>query len=186
MVERMGVVTLFTNLTAAIGFGVFYFTKSEVLKEFGLIAGISIIVVFLLSLFSIPAIFSYLKEPEEKHTKYLENKFLSAVLLKFEFWVLNHKKYVTVFWTVMVIISVLGIMKLKTLGYIVDDLPKKNKIYTDLKYFEKNFHGVMPLEIVIDTKKKNGATTLPTLQKLDELSMALSNYPQIAKPLVGC
>jgi len=183
MVERMGVVTLFTNLTAAIGFGVFYFTKSEVLKEFGLIAGISIIVVFLLSLFSIPAIFSYLKEPEEKHTKYLENKFLSAVLLKFEFWVLNHKKYVTVFWTVMVIISVLGIMKLKTLGYIVDDLPKKNKIYTDLKYFEKNFHGVMPLEIVIDTKKKNGATTLPTLQKLDELSMALSNYPQIAKPL---
>ncbi len=183
MIERMGIVTLFTNLTAAIGFGVFYFTKSQVLKEFGLVAGISILVVFFLSLFSIPAIFSYLKEPDTKHTKYLENKFLSAVLLKFEYWVLNHKKYVTSFWTIIVIISVFGIVKLKTIGFIVDDLPKQNKIFTDLKYFEKNFHGVMPLEIVVDTKKKNGATTLPTLQKLDQLSAALSEYPQIAKPL---
>jgi len=183
MVERMGIVTLFTNLTAAIGFGVFYFTKSQLLKEFGLIAGVSILVVFFISLFSIPAIFSYLKAPETKHTKYLENKFLSAVLLKFDFWVLNHKKYVTVFWTCMVLVSLLGIMKLKTLGFIVDDLPKQNKIYTDLNYFEKNFHGVMPLEIVVDTKKKNGATTLPTLQKLDLLSASLGDYKQIAKPL---
>ena len=183
MVERMGIVTLFTNLTAAIGFGVFYFTKSQPLKEFGLIAGISILVVFFISLFSIPAIFSYLKAPETKHTKYLENKFLSAVLLKFDYWVLNHKKYVTVFWTCMVLVSLLGIMKLKTLGFIVDDLPKQNKIYTDLNYFEKNFHGVMPLEIVVDTKKKNGATTLPTLQKLDQLCASLGDYKQIAKPL---
>lgn len=183
MVERMGIVTLFTNLTAAIGFGVFYFTKSQLLKEFGLIAGVSILVVFFISLFSIPAIFSYLKAPETKHTKYLENKFLSAVLLKFDFWVLNHKKYVTVFWSCMVLVSLLGIMKLKTLGFIVDDLPKQNKIYTDLNYFEKNFHGVMPLEIVVDTKKKNGATTLPTLQKLDQLSASLGDYKQIAKPL---
>jgi predicted RND superfamily exporter protein len=183
MVERMGIVTLFTNLTAAIGFGVFYFTKSQLLKEFGLVAGVSILVVFFISLFSIPAIFSYLKAPETKHTKYLENKFLSAVLLKFDYWVLNHKKYVTVFWTCMVLVSLLGIMKLKTLGFIVDDLPKQNKIYTDLNYFEKNFHGVMPLEIVVDTKKKNGATTLPILQKLDQLSASLGDYKQIAKPL---
>jgi hypothetical protein len=183
MVERMGIVTLFTNLTAAIGFGVFYFTKSQLLKEFGLVAGISILVVFLISLFSIPAIFSYLKAPETKHTKYLENKFLSAVLMKFDFWVLNHKKYVTVFWTCMVLVSLLGIIKLKTLGFIVDDLPKQNKIYTDLNYFEKNFHGVMPLEIVVDTKKKNGATTLPTLQKLGQLSASLGDFKQIAKPL---
>ena len=41
MVDSMGIVTLFTNLTAAIGFGVFYFTKSTILKEFGLVAGIN-------------------------------------------------------------------------------------------------------------------------------------------------
>ena len=183
MVERMGIVTLFTNLTAAIGFGVFFFTKSQVLKEFGLVAGVSILVVFFLSLFSLPAIFSYLKEPEARHTRYLDNKFLSAVLLKFEYWVIHHKKYVSFFWLMLVVISVLGMMRLKTLGYIVDDLPKQNKIYTDLRYFEQHFHGVMPLEIVVDTRKKNGVSTLPTLQKLDQLSAVMSDYPQLGKPL---
>jgi DNA-binding NarL/FixJ family response regulator len=76
---------------------------------------------------------------------------------------------VTAFWVILLSISIVGITRLKSVGFIVDDLPKNNAIYTDLKYFEKNFHGVMPLEIMIDTKKKNGATTLPTLQKIDEL-----------------
>lgn len=183
MVERMGIVTLFTNLTAAIGFGVFYFTKSEVLKEFGLIAGISILVVFIVSLFSIPAIFSYVKEPSTKHTKYLENKFLASVLLKFEFWVLHHKKYVTSFWAAILCVSIVGMLQLKSLGYIVDDLPKKNRIYTDLKYFEKNFHGVMPLEIVIDTKKKNGVSSLGTIQRIDALTTELTKYNTVSKPL---
>jgi uncharacterized protein len=183
MVERMGVVTLFTNLTAAIGFGVFYFTKSEVLKEFGLISGVSILVVFIISLFAIPAIFSYLKEPDIRHTKYLDNKTLSRILLRFEFWVLHHKKYTTSFWLACVLVSLVGISMLKTRSFIVDDLPKKNKIYSDLKYFETNFHGVMPLEIVINTKRKNGATTLSTLQKIDAFSDSLKRIETLSKPL---
>lgn len=183
MVERMGIVTLFTNLTAAIGFGVFFFTKSQVLKEFGLVAGISILVIFLISLFAIPAIFSYLKAPEVRHMKYLDNKFLQVILDRFEYWVIHHKKYTTTFWIIMLVISAVGMARLKTLGYIVDDLPKKNAIYADLKYFERNFHGVMPLEIVVDTKRKNGATSLSTLKKLDDFSASLGEYPQLAKPL---
>jgi predicted RND superfamily exporter protein len=111
MIERMGVVTLFTNLTAAIGFGVFYFTKSEILREFGFVAGLSILVVFLVSLFGLPAIFSYLKAPETKHTKYLENKFLTSVLLKFEYYVVTHPKFVTAFWVLLIGISVVGIFR---------------------------------------------------------------------------
>jgi len=183
MVERMGIVTLFTNLTAAIGFGVFFFTRSQVLKEFGLVAGISILVVFVISLLSIPAIFSFLKEPDTRHTAYLENKYLGAILLRFEYWVLNHKKYTTTFWLVLLGISVIGIAGLKNLGFIVDDLPKQNAIYTDLQFFEKHFHGVMPLEIMVDTKKKNGAVNLQTMSRMDELCIALKEYPELSKPL---
>jgi hypothetical protein len=183
MIERMGIVTLFTNLTAAIGFGVFYFTQSQILKEFGLVAGVSILVVFFISLFAIPSLFSYLKEPKTKHTKYLENKFLIATLLKFEHFVVVHPKFTTAFWMIVLGISCIGITRLKSRSFIVDDLPKKNIVYGDLKYFEKHFHGVMPLEIMIDTKKKNGATTLPTIQKIDQFTTALREYPQLSKPL---
>lgn len=183
MVERMGIVTLFTNLTAAIGFGVFYFTKSQVLKEFGLVSGLSILVVFLISLFSIPAIFSYLKEPEKKHMAYLENKYLSALLLQLEHWLVNHRMKVFVATVIVCVVSLIGLFKLQTKTYIVDDLPKKNPIYADLKYFESRFHGVLPLEIMIDTKKKNGVTTLGTLQKMDAFSTGLREHKELSKPL---
>lgn len=183
MVERMGVVTLFTNLTAAIGFGVFAFTQSEVLKEFGLVAGISIMVVFFLSLFTIPPILSYLKEPEEKHTRYLENAYLGKVLDKLEYWVVHHRKWVFVTTLLVCAISVVGLLRLKTKTYIVDDLPKKNPIYTDLKYFENRFHGVLPLEICIDTKKKNGVSSLSTFKKIDEFSAMLAGHKELSKPL---
>lgn len=183
MVERMGVVTLFTNLTAAIGFGVFAFTQSEVLKEFGLVAGISIMVVFFISLFTIPPILSYLKEPEAKHTRYLENAYLSRVLDKLEYWVTHHRKSVLLTTLFVCIVSTIGLLRLKTKTYIVDDLPKKNSIYSDLKYFEQRFHGVLPLEISIDTRKKNGVSSLSTLKKIDDFNAILSTHKELSKPL---
>src|SRR5678809_1733689 len=41
MVGRMGIVTLFCNISAAIGFAVFFLTRSQVLKEFGAVAGLN-------------------------------------------------------------------------------------------------------------------------------------------------
>lgn len=183
MVGRMGIVTLFTNLTAAIGFGVFYFTESKVLKEFGLVSGLSITAVFFLSLFAIPVIFSYLPAPKERHMRYLESKSLSAWLQRFEGWVMNHSKWIYIFWGALLVVSVWGMLRLKSEGHVVDDLPKDDKLYTDLKYFESNFKGVIPLEIVVDTRKKSGATSLGTIKKIDELADVLQQYPALSKPL---
>jgi predicted RND superfamily exporter protein len=73
---------------------------------------------------------------------------------------------------------------LKTVGFILDDIPKTDKLYTDLKFFEANFKGVMPLEIIIDTKKKLGVSrNLNNLQKIDSLAQYLASRPEIGKPL---
>ncbi|MFM2193321.1 MAG: hypothetical protein RLZZ118_2278 [Bacteroidota bacterium] len=183
MVQRMGIVTLFTNLTAAIGFGVFCFTKSQILQEFGWVAWLSIIVIFFISLFFIPAIFSYLAPPKTKHTDYLNSKSLLFVLRGLEQLVFKKRQLLYIVWGVALAIGIAGMFRLKSVGYMVDDLPKNGKIYQDLKYFEKNFKGVMPLEIWVDTKKKNGATSLGTLGKIDELSAAIAEMPQLGRPL---
>ena len=153
MVSKMGVVTLFCNLTAAIGFAVFALTKSAILKEFGQVAGISIMFIFVISFILLPGILSYMPVPGRKQLNYLDVKFFTNVLLRIERWVLHHKNIVYTITLVAVIFSIFGIFRLKTEGFIVDDLPKTDKIYTDLKFFEKNFNGVMPLEIIIDSKK---------------------------------
>jgi predicted RND superfamily exporter protein len=183
MVDRMGIVTFFTNLTAAIGFGVFFFTKSALLKEFGLVAGVNIMAIFVISLIFIPALFSFLPPPKGKHTSYLESRWVNNLLTMLTNWVFSHRIWIYTATIAVCIFSFFGILRLHSEGHIVDDLPKHDKIYRDLKFFEENFHGVMPLEIVIDTKKKNGAITLPVLQKMDELTTYLKQFPEIGHSL---
>ncbi|MEO9004189.1 MAG: MMPL family transporter [Ginsengibacter sp.] len=186
MVSKMGIVTLFCNLTAAIGFAVFALTKSAILKEFGEVAGLSIMLIFVISFILLPGVLSFMKTPGQTQLRYLDVKFFTNLLLRIERWAFNHKKAVYIFTSILVIFSVLGIFQLKTEGFIVDDLPKTDKIYTDLKFFENNFKGVMPLEIVIDTKKRHGLTgarILPVLVKMDSLSTYINSQKEMSRPL---
>jgi uncharacterized protein len=180
MVGKMGIVTLFTNLTAAIGFGVFYFTKSVILKEFGLVAGLNIMGLFFISLVFIPAVYSFLPEPNTRHTSYLESKWMNKLLDSLTTLVFHNRKLLYTITILICAASVVGMLRLKAVGHIVDDLPHSDKIYTDLKFFEKNFKGVMPLEIIVDTKKKYGALkSLETWQKVDSLTTLLESRPEI-------
>ncbi len=185
MIGRMGVVTFFCNLTAAIGFGVFALTRSAILNEFGVVAGINIMLLFFISFILIPVVLSYMPAPRSKHMLYLENKWLAILLKKLETWALHHKTAIYVSTVIALIVSVAGIFRLQSEGFILDDLPHGDPIYTDMKFFEANFKGVMPLEIVIDTKRKKGlrANMLKTLDSVDQFSKYVSAQPEMARPL---
>lgn len=184
MVGRMGVVTLFCNIAAAIGFAVFAFTESALLKEFGVVSGINIMMLFVISLIFIPSVLSFLPAPKSKHVKYLDNKFLEKILVRIERWTFHHAKTIYLVTGIILIAAIIGITKLKSEGFIVDDLPKNDKIYTDLKWFEKNFDGIMPLEITVETKKKNGLLkSLEPIEKIDQFSQYIADRPETAKPL---
>lgn len=185
MVGKMGIVTLFCNIAAAVGFAVFSLTKSALLYEFGAVAGINIMALFFISLIFIPAVLAFLPAPKPKHTRYLDNKLLENFLIKVERWTVNNKKAVYAITIVLVLFAVTGLFRLKSEGFIVDDLPKNDKIYTDLKWFENNFHGVMPLEVIIDTKKKNGVLSndMEVLLDIEEFSSIVGDMPETAKPL---
>jgi hypothetical protein len=184
MIGKMGIVTLFCNIAAAIGFAVFALTKSEILKEFGVVAGINIMLLFFISLILIPVALNLLPAPRERHTKYLQNRWLQAWLVRLERWSAHHRGWIYGATALVIVFAVAGIFRLKSVGYIVDDLPASDKIYTDLKFFENHFEGVMPLEIVVDTKKKYGVSrNLKNLMKIDSLAQYLQAQPYIGRPL---
>jgi predicted RND superfamily exporter protein len=184
MVDKMGIVTLFCNVAAAIGFAVFALTSSQILKEFGLVAGINIMALFFISLIFIPAVLSFLPAPKQRHTKYLDNPQLNRWLARLEKWSLHHKTLIYVSTAIVLVIAIAGLFRLRSEAFIVDDLPKSNVVYTDLKFFETHFKGVMPLEIVVDTKKKQGVTRkLSNLEGIDSLSRYVGSIPGIARPM---
>ena len=183
MVSKMGVVTLFCNITAAIGFAVFALTKSAVLKEFGVVSGISIMFIFVISFVLLPSVLSYLPVPGKQQLKYLDNKWVLNFLNKVETWVFNHRKTILMITSLVILISIGGILRLKSVAYIVDDLPKTDKIYKDLKFFERNFKGIMPLEIVIDSKKRRGLRGLKPFYKVDSLAIYIASKKEMNRPL---
>jgi hypothetical protein len=184
MVGRMGVVTLFCNITAAIGFFVFALTKSPLLKEFGWVSGLNIMILFFISLFFIPPVLSYLPAPKAKHVLYLDNAYLEKILLKIERWAFTHTRWVFGITIIAVIVSLLGVLQIKKEAFIVDDLPKQDKLYTDLKWFEQNAGGVMPLEILVDTKKTNGLIrSIKPLEQIEEFNTFMLEQPELGKPL---
>jgi predicted RND superfamily exporter protein len=185
MIETIGVTLFLANVTTAIGFGVLYFTNSAMLVEFGVVAGISVLTTYIITLILIPVLLYALPVPKTKQTKHLEGKRINALLSKIDQWVQFKRPIIYTVTTIITIISIFGLVRVNIEGYVVDDLPKNDPIYTDLHFFEKSFNGVLPFEVSIDTKKENGLFTenAKTLYKIKALEAIFSNYPEFSKPL---
>jgi predicted RND superfamily exporter protein len=182
MVQKIGNITLLTNLTTASGFAAFMLTNSETLQEFGLIASINIIFIFLLSLFIIPIYFSFASPPKYRHTKHLDKIWINKLVERLVFLVQYRRKNIYFITIILILFGVFGILNVKTTGNLTDELPKEGDLYKDLKFFESNFGGVMPLEVVVNTKKKNGLLKSYNLRKIEQLSQELATFKEFSKP----
>jgi predicted RND superfamily exporter protein len=182
-IYRIGVSTFFANVTTSIGFLVFSFTHSDVLIEFGIIASLNVMLTFLISLIFIPIVFSFLPPPSTKQTRHLERKSLNFILDRIDRWVHAYRPRIYLTVAIIIIVSLYGMMKITTVGYVVDDLPKKDVIYKDLKFFESNFRGVLPFEITVDTRKPKGALELKNLYRINRVQKVLANYREFSEPV---
>ncbi len=187
IIERVGLVTLITNLTTAIGFIVLIYTDIRVLKEFGIVAAINIIATFIVSLLLIPAFFAYLPAPSAKQLRHLDFKIVTRILHLIDLAVHRYPRAILMISAGLLLVSLVGITQIKAVAFMVDDLPEESGIRKDLAFFERNFGGVMPLEIVVDLGKKNAVTKVSNLRKVDELETWLREQPELSAPvsLVG-
>jgi len=185
MIETIGVTLFLANITTAIGFGVLYFTKSNMLVEFGIVASISVMVTYLITLILTPIALNLLPAPKTKHTKHLQGKRINKMLAAIDNLVQERRKLIYFITLAITIVGTIGTLKISLVGYVVDDLPKKDPVYTDLHFFEKEFKGVLPFEISIDTKKDNGlfAENAKALYKMKALQALFSEYPEFSKPV---
>ncbi|MES2560781.1 MAG: MMPL family transporter [Bacteroidota bacterium] len=181
LISKNGLPLFLTNVTTAVGFCVFSFSGSAVLDQFSIISGINIMLVYVVSLVFIPIVYSYLPPPKYKHTKHLDSTGLNKAMKWCNKLVYSYRTQIYLVTILICSVSVWGAFKVQNLGYVVDDLPHHDKVYTDLKFFEENLKGVLPYEIRIDTKKDGGIKDYVTLQKISKLQRALTDYPEFSK-----
>jgi len=183
LISKNGLALFLTNITTAVGFMVFSFSGSSVLDQFSVVSGIVIMVIYLISLIFIPVVYSYLPPPQSHHIKHLDGVRLNKVLDYCNYLVYHQRKLIYGITLVLIGLSVFGAFQVKNLGYVVDDLPPQDKVFLDLKFFEKHLKGTLPFEISIDTKKVDGLKDYATLQKINRLEKELSQFKEFSKPV---
>lgn len=183
VIARIGNATLMTNLTTASGFATFIFIDSELLQEFGILASINIVAIFLLSLFIIPIAYSYMPSPKEKHLKHLRKRWINSIVQKIEHIVRHHRPGVYFSTVGILILSIIGIYQIKISGSMLEDMPKNAEFYEDIKFFEDRFNGILPLEVLIDAKKEKQITKLSTLKRMERLRQSIQEFEQLSEPI---
>jgi len=183
VVQRIGFASLMTNAATALGFAAFILIPNQMLREFGIITALNIMLEYVLCIILLPIIFSFIDPPTAKHVKHLDSRFFGTVIKKIIYMISYRRNIIYGIAAVLLLIGFWGISRMKTSGKIVDDFRTDDPIYVDLKFFENNFGGVMPFEISIDTKKKNGVMAGSTIDKINELQKMINTYPEFSKPL---
>lgn len=183
VISKIGVATLMTNLTTAAGFATFMITGNDLLFEFGLVTSINVITVYLLTLLIVPIASSFMAVPKEKHLYHLSKTYLSSVLNWVEYAVRNNRKVIYIVYGLLMVFSLIGVSQMKVSGSLIGEMPKSASFFKDILFFEKEFNGVMPLEIMINTKQKKGVMKLSTMKKMDELQKTISEIPELSKPV---
>jgi predicted RND superfamily exporter protein len=183
VITKIGNATLMTNMTTALGFATFTLTNSKLLIEFGLVAAVNIMLLFILSLFVIPILYSYMSLPKQKHLAHLNRNWMNSFIDWMEKVVRQQRVAVYFASVIALMMSIIGIYQIKLSGTIIDDLPKKANFFEDIRFFESQMSGVMPIEVMVDTKRRNGATQLSTLNRVERLAAHIRSVPELSEPL---
>ncbi|MFD2567290.1 efflux RND transporter permease subunit [Pseudotenacibaculum haliotis] len=183
VITKIGNATLMTNITTASGFATFVFVKSQLLREFGILASLNIISIFILALLIIPTVYSFMAPPKPKHLNHLERRWMENVVNWMEKMVREQRIAVYITTVAVIILGIIGLYQIRVSGSLIEDMPKGKAFYKDIKFFEEEFGGIMPLEILIDTKKEKGVMKLSTLKRMEKINEEIESFPELSKPI---
>lgn len=183
VISKIGVSTLMTNMTTAIGFATFMITGNDLLYEFGLVTSINVITVYLLTLVVVPIVYSFMPVPKERHLYHLTKNYLSSILNWVEKIVRYKRNTIYFIYGLLLIFSVIGVSQMKVSGSLIGEMPKSASFFKDILFFEKEFNGVQPLEIMINTGRKKGVMKASMMRKMDELQKTIDSIPELSKPV---
>ena len=148
--EKMVWPCLYTALTTICAFTSLVFSGIKPVIDFGWMMTIGLSVTFLTSFILFPSILLLLKKKEETFNNETKHHLTGglAYLAK------NHGNKVLFLSGLLVIITIIGITKLKVENSFINYFKEKTEIYQGMKIIDEKLGGTTPLDIVINFKKE--------------------------------
>lgn len=174
-VREVGLATLLTSVTTSIGFFTLVFVQVEPIQKFGVAIGAGVLIAFFLTYLLLPILF-YLSLPPKFVMKHKEEHFWKKRLHNWFRIVLRRRAVIAVVWTVLMVISAIGLTKIQTNNYLMDDLPDDEPIKADFNFIDAHYGGARPFEMAVEILDTNVSVwDQDVLMELDTVERYLEN-----------
>jgi uncharacterized protein len=149
--KEVGLATFLTSLTTAIGFLALMTSSIKPIQEFGVYTALGVFIAFIVTFTVLPAFMVLLPKPSIS-SHYEHRTAWYGFLSKGFVWVLHNSKLLVVISLVVVSISAVGISKIVINTYLIEDLPKDDPLKSSFNFFDQQFGGSRPFEVVVEVK----------------------------------
>ncbi|MEM9545027.1 MAG: MMPL family transporter [Bacteroidota bacterium] len=181
-IKEIGLATLFTSITTAIGFATLITSNVRPIRDFGMNAAMGVIIAYvtvILLTTSVLTLFS--KEQIIKETS--ANDFWHNLMQNWYGKTLKHGKLIAGISVAFVALCLYG-MSIITMNYTVEsNLPISAKITDDFLYFEKKYSGFRPIEFAITVKEESveahSYEVLKEVSKIEDKLLENENFRSI-------
>lgn len=177
-IKEIGLATLLTSLTTAIGFATLLTSRLSPIKDFGINAAAGVIVAYITVIFFTTALLSYFDK--EKIIKLGRGqRFWDDLMSKAYKFTLNHPRGITIGAALTFILCAVGISMISTNFRLESNLPRNSKITDDFIFFENTFAGFRPIEFAVFAKEPYEADDYAVLKEVDKVEKKLMENPAL-------
>ena len=163
-IKEIGLATLLTSITTAIGFASLATSRIYPIRDFGVNSAIGVLIAYITVLFLTTALLSFFKKDQIIKLGKSQLYWDKSMTWFYEFTKKNPRQ-IGVGFLVLMLFTFLGISKITTNYTIIRNMPKGEKITADFEYFEDKFTGFRPLEIAVFAKNGKKADDYDVLKR---------------------
>lgn len=166
MLNKVGIATLFTSITTAIGFATLITIDMEPARDFGIYIAVGVLIAYLVTVLLIPSLFVFMRKPKIIDSKRLRNHW-DRGLGKGFVWVLRKRKPILLLYVFLAFIAAFGIHRIRFDYFLMHDLSDDDPMMQELFYFQDHYGGIRPFEMALMPKGDYKVTDYKFLKEVN-------------------
>jgi len=183
-IKEVGLATLLTSVTTAVGFLTLMSSRIYPIRDFGINAGVGVIIAYIVVILFTTACLSLCSKNQLLSLKKESGRW-DRLMEKGYQLTINKSKTILATTFLITIACLYGMTLISTNYKIESNLPRTGKVTEDFKYFEKNYGGFRPLEFAIQTKgdiKADDYVIQSEINNLEEHLRTTGKFNSIVSP----
>lgn len=182
--RNVGLATLITSATTAIGFISLITSPILPVREFGLYTAMGVMIAFFITLLLLPS-FIVLSSNKAQSK---DNKHLDRFLKKLFIFSLRYQKWLILGSFIILAIGIAGSTQVKINIHLLEDLKESEPLKKEFKYFEQNYAGTRPFEMVANSKDSTSdlwnVKSIRFLLMVEEIAIRHFELGSVQSPLI--